>query len=282
MLVTRADGSSFRANPTNIGVESELYTRFGENDTKDTSVEEWFASEIDGPAKTMIEHLLDAQHVRRISYVGDSAKAETVRALGFRVNPYVDVIALPTKIRLSIARYLSALLVRHPTYLAKLNEFHRDEVQSHDDRIELALANMVHLYNVYGKMISKSMIMMSRRVESAEYLYADGGLVVQEPWRRADGIPFDIHAPITPDIALQVIPLPTKTNLSIMPISEATDQGVARQNRIVLGGATRFVFSKSPPPTDFVVNHFGKPAPRNIGYRFKDGRMETKYDPSRS
>lgn len=282
VFVTRDDGTHFRTNPSNIGVESELYTRFGDGDTKDTSIEEWFAAEVDGPAKAMIEHLLDPGNVRRIPFRGDEAKAEVLRTLGFKVNPYVDLVVLPMRIRLAIARYLSALLVRHPIYLSKLTEFHQDKQVPDSEAKERALANMIHLYNVYAEAISRSMITISRRVEAYEYLYGDGGLVVQEPWRRADGIPFDIHAPVTPDIALQVLPLPIKTDLNAAPVSEVTDNGVIRQNRIVLGGTRRFVFSRSAPPAEFIANNFGKPAPKNIGYRFVDGRLETRFDPSRN
>jgi hypothetical protein len=63
--VTRSDGTVFPANPLNIGVESELYTRFSEERGKDTGIEEWFAQTIDGPAKQMIEHLLDPSKVHR-------------------------------------------------------------------------------------------------------------------------------------------------------------------------------------------------------------------------
>lgn len=59
---TRADGTSFRSSPTNLGVESDLYTRFAEDGSKDTSVEDWFAQAIDGPAKNLIEHLLDSSN----------------------------------------------------------------------------------------------------------------------------------------------------------------------------------------------------------------------------
>jgi hypothetical protein len=62
---------------------------------------------------------------------------------------------------------------------------------------------------------------------------------------------------------------------------EATNVGVARYNRIVLGGARRFVFTRKDPPLDFITKNFGVPAPKNIGYRVTDGRLETHFDPGR-
>ena len=91
-----------------------------------------------------------------------------------------------------------------------------------------------------------------------------------------------MHAPITPDLALAVLPLPSVEDLDRAAVMECTNQGVARLNRIVLGVAQRFVFSRQAPPSKFIAENFGKPAPKNIGYRVINGRLETKYDPNRT
>jgi hypothetical protein len=280
IFVTRRDGTAFQANPLNIGAESELYTRFGEDNSKDTEIEQWFAEAIDGPAAKMIEHLLDSANIHRSPFEPEPSKAEVAKALGFRVNRYIDRINLPSDVRQAIASYLAALLVRHPRYLAKLIRFHEQTGAGINTR-DRALDNMLHLYNVYVERIVRSIFMVSRRVGNAEYLYSDGGLMLEEPWRRDYDIPFDIHAPLTPDIAIQVLPVPTGGDLSTAMIMESTQQGVARQNRISLAGAERFVFSRHTPPSQFIFKHFGKPAPKNIGYTLLDGRLETFYDPSR-
>ena len=102
VYATRANGAYFRPNPLNVGVESELYTRFTE-DGKDTSIEEWFAEAIDGPATATINYLLDPDNVRRRRFQGDPEKAITVRSLGYKVNSYVEYISIPLEIRTAIA-----------------------------------------------------------------------------------------------------------------------------------------------------------------------------------
>lgn len=283
VTVTRADGLTFPANPLNIGVESELYTRFLEDDSKDTGIEEWFAETIDAPATRMVEHLLDPANINRRPFRGRPGKERLAKAVGFRVNPYVDWVSIPPDVRCAIADYVSALLVRHPRYLGKLAAFHRTGSPSEKEAKNKALDNMLHLFEVYRQQILRSVFLLTKRVGSSEYLYADGGLSVEEPWRREFNIPFDIHAPITPDLALQVLPIPLQlaNDLSEAAIGESTNQGVARQNRIILGGAQRFVFSRQKVPPSFIIKHFGKPAPKNIGYRVEDGWLETFYDPNR-
>lgn len=283
VTVTRADGTSFRTNPLNIGVESELYTRFLWDDAKDTTIEDWFAKTIDGPTTDMIEHLLDPSNICRESFRGHPEKVRAVKELGFRVRPYIEKVSIPPNIRQSISRYVAALLVRHPKYLARLVEFHRAKGDATSGIKNLALDNMLHLYNVYAERISRSVFMLTRRGGSAEYIYSDGGLLVEEPWRTESGIPFDIHAPLTPDIALQVLPVPLEfeDDLSAAVVSETTNQGVARQNRIVLGGASRFVFSRQEVPIAFISQNFGIPAPKNIGCRVVNGRFEAWFDRTR-
>jgi len=280
--VARADGTAFRANPLNIGVESELYTRFGEDGDKDTAIEEWFAKVIDGPASKMIDHLLDPSNTYRYPFRGDPQKIQTAKILGFRVNTYVDRVRIPPEIRQAIAGYIAALLVRHPKYLAKLKAFHRENSDHSHEIKGLALDNMLNLYQVYTNQIAKAVFLISKRKGSSEYIYADGGIMVEEPWRTEYGIPFDIHAPLTPDIALQVLPIPSTNDLNTAAIMESTNQGTARLNRIVLGGAERFVFSRQAPPLKFIVQNFGKLAPKNIGYSLNNGQLETCYDPRRS
>lgn len=283
MTVTRANGETFSTNPLNIGVESELYTRFLEDDSKDTAVEKWFAETIDAPATQMIEHLLDPANVTRKSCYIQPEKRKTLKEIGFKANQYVDLISIPNEVRQAIAGYVAALLVRNPLYIDKLKQFHAKTVPSNTEAKNRALDNMLYLFDVYRQKISQSVFILTKRVGSSEYVYSDGGLMVDEPWRREFNIPFDIHAPLTPDLALQVLPvlLSHTSELSTAAIGEQTNQGVARMNRIILGGAQRFVFSRQVVPSSFIVKNFGKPAPRNIGYRVIEGKLEAFYGPNR-
>jgi hypothetical protein len=278
--VARKDGTWFQVNPSNIGVESELYTRFLEDEAKDTSIEDWFSTEIDGPARAMIEYFYDESNKRRRRFRGDSGKAKTAQELGFRTKDYIDYFILQEDIRLAIARYVSALLVRHPNYLSKLVTFHGGDTESAVSARNTALDNMLHLYRVYEPVVRNSVFIIIRRDSTSEFLYSDGGLVVEEPWRKTHGIPFDIHAPLTPDFAIQVLPVPFPDDRSIVHVADMSNQGVARMNRIVLGSAKRFVFTRQPPPIQFITKYFGVPAPKNIGYRIINGHFETKYEPS--
>lgn len=55
--VTRADGSTFRAPPSKIGVEGELYTRYELAGEKDLTIEHWFGEQIESPFVQALERL---------------------------------------------------------------------------------------------------------------------------------------------------------------------------------------------------------------------------------
>jgi hypothetical protein len=52
-------------------------------------------------------------------------------------------------------------------------------------------------------------------------------------------------------------------------------------NRIALQNAHQFVFSRQVPPVQFIKENFGRPAPKSIGIRMRNGEVETTFDQSR-
>lgn len=93
-------------------------------------------------------------------------------------------------------------------------------------------------------------------------------------------MPFDLYVPLTPKLALNVLPLPGAYTGGLW-VSRVNSRGVSRYNRTMLADAKRFVFSKSPPPISFIRKYFGIPAPTPFGSRWIDGKLETIYDRSR-
>lgn len=276
--VTRADGSTFRTNPLNIGVESELYTKTFADGAKCVELEEWLANEIDDPFRAAVDALHDRKRYRRRRFVGDPTKAQVCRQLGFVVDGFVDSVVIDSDTRWALARYVAAQIVRSPPYLRKLTEFHAELGSGAKNA---ALDNMRWLFDVYSDRIANADLALVCCAGSHQFIFADGGVVVDEPWRRHHGIPFDAHAPLTPTLALQVMPTPDRHFGNDLPISYLTNNGTARFNRIILGHARNFVFSQKAPPIEFIKTNFGVPAPRNIGYRYVDGRLETVFDPDR-
>lgn len=279
VTVTKADGSQFRANPINIGVESELYTRFGEDDTKDVSIEEWFAETIDSPAKAMMEHIFDSSNYQKKSAIYDPTRKNEARQLGFLIRDYSETMSLPREIRISIARYIAALLVRNPFYLEKLIRFHANQLLNKKKNKIDALDNMLHLFDIYKEKILHAEIMLIKKECSSEFLWSDGGLIVVEPWQDALGIPFDIHMPLTPDISIEILPYPGDHSQKPAMVSECNNQGVSRFNKIILSGAKRFVFSRGIPPREFILKNFGINAPKDV-MLWKDprGNIHAKHD----
>ena len=285
--VVRADGTTFRAPPSKVGVEGELYTRLDANGAKDREIERWFSREIEAPFADALARLLTLDGIERRKFPGrgDPIKRKEVQELGYLVGDYDEKIPLTAPDRTALANYLAALVVRSPTYLTKLTDWHRvnnttDELPSDSTTFRgFALENMLYLYNIYRDAIAGGSINLMIADCDREFIFADGGVTAQEPWSKRP-MPFDLYAPLTPKLAFNVLPLPNAYTGALW-VSRLSARGVARYNRIMLAGAKRFVFSKSPPPLAFIAKHFGVPAPAPFASRWIDGKLETKYDRSR-
>lgn len=285
--VVRADGTTFRAPPSKVGVEGELYTRIDPTGAKDRDIERWLSREVEHPFASAFTRILTLDGITRQRLPGrsDPVKRKEVQELGFIVSDYMEMMPLSEQHRTAIANYVAALVVRIPTYLMKLTDWHREQYGSDqlpvDERMirGFALENMLFLYDAYREVIAGASINLMIADCDREFLFADGGVTAKEPWR-ALPMPFELYAPLTPKIALNVLTM-HGAEADGLWISRVNARGVARYNRMMLADAKRFVFSKSPPPLNFISKHFGVPAPSPIGHRWKDGQLEVKYDRSR-
>lgn len=288
LQVVRADGSVFKAPPSKVGVEGELYTRLDPSGAKDREIEKWFSAQIETPFAGALARLLTLDGIVRRRPMGrgsDSARRD-VEDLGFIIKAYDEHLPMAADDRQALVNYLAALVVRSPVYLAKLTDWHaanNGDTQALTERSStirgFALENMLYLYDVYREAIGNAYITLTIADCDREFLFADGGIVAQEPWSKRP-MPFDLYAPLTPKLALNVLPLPNPYTGGLW-VARLNAKGVARYNRIALSDAKRFVFCRSAPPLDFITRHFGVPAPAPIGSRWVNGQLETKYDRSR-
>lgn len=277
----------FTAPEHNVGLETQLYTRYDLTGAKDLTIEKWFSTEIESPFVEALNALAELQGFRRFrAGRGNPQQAAEVKEMGFVVDDWREQLALSPKHRAAITNYIAAMLVRSPRYIAKLIAFHADSVPDLDGvnakqaQKTVALENMLWLYELYRDHIASAHLGLLRVDCDRELLFSDGGVTAQEPWR-AGPLPFDIYAPLTPKLAINVLPMPGGSSMP-PEVMRVNSVGVARYNRIVVGNAERFVYSRSSPPLKFIAEHFGKPAPKAFGARWNNGRLETKWDKTRT
>ena len=285
--VTKSNGAFFKTSPLNVGVESELYTRYEVTGQKDLTIERWFSEQIETPFVAAFGALIAVDNVKSSPLPERRPdKERELRELGFVVPKQVETLTLSQPHRAAIDAYIAALLVRNPRYLAKLVAFHDThgtplpaEITGSNAIKTIALDNMMSVFELYRTKISAAHFGLLFAESNHEFLFSDAGIVAQEPWQPGP-IPFDIHAPLTPKIALEVFPVddPSPRRCFIMRVN---NRGVARMNRIALSSAEEFVFSKGPPPVNFIRKHFGKAAPKSIRLQAINGKVETFFDKGR-
>jgi hypothetical protein len=89
---------------------------------------------------------------------------------------------------------------------------------------------MLYLCDVYREAIGNAYITLTIADCDREFLFADGGIVAQEPWSKRP-MPFDLYAPLTPKLALNVLPLPNPYTSGLW-VARLNAKGVARYIRI--------------------------------------------------
>lgn len=276
---TKADGSSFQAQPKNIGVEGQLYTRYAATGDSDLTIEKWFASEIESPFRESLDYLVQLPGLLREPFRLPAEKIVEAKSLGFIVRDYRESIEIPGRHRASLGLYIAALVVRSPKYVARIQQFHEKNKTFSDDRQikTVALDNMLHLFNVYKESIANSTLLFTVREGTNEFLFSDGGVAPEEPWKPGP-IPFDILVPLTPDLAVTVLPFPAGdlSRERRFLLGRANAQGIARLNRKTLSTAVKFVFSRGTPPSNFIKKYFGVPAPNYLQVDWQNSRVVVK------
>lgn len=170
LQVVRADGSVFKAPPSKVGVEGELYTRLDPSGTKDREIEKWFSAQIETPFAGALARLLTLDGIVRSRPMGrgpDSARRD-VEDLGFIIKAYDEHLPMAADDRQALVNYLAALVVRSPVYLAKLTNWHaanNGDTQVLTERSStirrFALENMLYLYDVYREAIGNAYITLT-------------------------------------------------------------------------------------------------------------------------
>lgn len=270
-------GKVFKTQPVNIGVKTHLYSKTYLDGTKDTAIETWLAKQVDAPFDGAFEEIFDFSRIRQHRYKGDERLRNELKEIGYEMNDFIEEISIKFEYKKILSNYIASLLVRTPSYLKRLNNFHSDLA---GDTYNYALDNMIYMYDVYREKISQSYIKVMRRTGDNEFIYGDQAVTAQEPWGRSY-LPFTIHAPITPDFAVAVMPYEGLNPEEIIGINRLRNRGVSRFNRLVLGDSERFVFSRQNPPLNFIKKNFGRPAPAPFKHRKINGKIETGYDRSK-
>lgn len=281
LYVTKADGTWFRTSPTNIGVESELYTRFGPTGEKDRAIEEWFSTVVESPFAEAFEDLVSLKHIQKRPCSVTLSQRRAAEEIGMAVPTYQELVPISDHHREIIGNYAAALLVRSPRYISKLRTYHceTNSTVADTELTNIALTNMLHAYDIYRQAIRRAAFHLSLADCDHEFLFSDAGITAQEPWSQKS-MPFDIYFPLTPKLALSILPIPDNDIFKVTFLDRLTNKIVGKQNRLPLQSAQKFVYSRSVPPASFIKKYFGVPAPKAYGHRFVNGRFETKYDRS--
>lgn len=274
------ENKSFSTQPQNIGVEGQLYSKKTHHGWS-TEIESWFSEEVDGPFSSRFETIFDFVKVQKQLFTPDPTKLLLNKKLGFEIDQtFRHLLPISVEDKTVIANYIAGLVIRSPTYINRLVDFHKTENANLGNARNLALDNMQWLHGIYVEKILTADLMVMRSVGQHEFLYGDNAVYVEEPWRLGP-LPFDIYAPITPEFSINVLPVAGANFPNHMIVSRGKNRLVARYNRKVVSYSSRFIFSRSMVPIDFINRYKNKQVPSPFGIRKVRGEVQVTYDEKR-
>ena len=261
------EGVAVPVTPENAGVIKHHNSVRLSNGSVDTSLETYFADEIENPVAPILlrlatERFKSAAWDRHIDHDFARREASGIRQDGFLPIKKGYSVSMPPKDRLATARYFASLLVRVPSYkdelkspkmvagIQKILGLSEIEAKVETDILHVEIVRQ-HLQDYATRLMQCAWILIES--EKQEIIFGDTPIVPSAlGWGEAEAI-----CPVSPNRCLMLVKgyKPPIEN-SIM-IVQSLPRSIRALNHTLLQNADRVVFCRSPFPIDFVRTHLG-------------------------
>jgi hypothetical protein len=261
------DGSVKNVTPINAGVIGRHNAVKLPNGGVDTSLETFFANEVDTPAAPLLRRLASEKRRNLVwerSFDHQFVRQERrhFRGDGFLPMDRCYTVPMTADEQLKVARYVASLLVRVPSYkdelnstsvvntLAALLDIEAQKAKFEVDKFHVR-AMKAHLKQYTDKMTECAWVI----IESVrqEFVFGDTPVIPSVlGWGEAEAI-----CPISPNRCLMFVKGFSPPIADHIVIAQAVPQSVRATNQTMIQNADRFVFARKAPSIEFVVKHFG-------------------------
>jgi Protein of unknown function (DUF4238) len=268
-LITAIDqtGHSFRSPPSKVGVQTHHNSIRMPDGTIDTSLETFFANEIETPVAPILLRLANQsqrsfawdQHIDRDFA---SREARAIRSDGFLPTKRGRCVLLSAAERRAVARYFASLLVRVPSYkdelrstaviaeIRKVLGLSESDAKFETDVLHVEIVTR-HLNDYATRLLECAWLVIESSEQ--EILFSDTPVVPSAlGWGDAEAI-----CPISPNRCMMMVRGYKPPIEDSVMIIQSTPQSTRGLNQTLLQNSQRFVFCRSPFPSEFVVRHFG-------------------------
>lgn len=266
--MTNAAGEMRRTQPGNTAVIGHYNSIRRADGTRDSTLETFFANEIEGPAGPVLGRLA-AQKRRDLqleqTYDKSLLRAEgkNIKRDGFVPDERAFSVMLSAGDRWALSRYIASLMVRIPSYKDALNSndmvqniaavlaLTSDEARFETDALHLGIVRQ-HLED-YAVRIQKCAFIMIDAPDEEEFVIGDTPVI---PAALGFG-EAEAMCPIAPRRALLVINgfrAPFSDRIAVFRCQRST---VRAFNRTMVQNAEREIFSRSPVSALFVTKNLG-------------------------
>lgn len=261
------DGVIRRTKPINTAVIGHYNTVRRPDGTKDTSLEQFFATEVEGPVAPVLKRLA-TEKSRDFALEAEfdkpflQSERRAIKRDGFIPDQRAHSAHLLDVERQDLARYIGSLLVRVPSYKDRLNSAHMNQsIASFFDlpleaarfRLDSLHVEIIrqHVWEYAAKLLECAFFLCD--VDGGEFVFSDTPVI---PAALGFGEE-EAMCPITPTRALFVARGYSMKFRDRVPIFRCRAQTARRYNRTMVQNAEREIFFRSPISASFVSKHLG-------------------------
>ncbi len=263
-----AEGKVLTTQPKSIAVIGHFNSIRLPDGTKDTTLETYFADNVDSPAGPVLGRLAtekwrDVAVEQLINKANAQRQRKSFRRDGFDWDGAAYSVWLTQEERLDLARYIASLIVRVPSYKGLLNS-HEVEASFRDlfgiDQLQAryqADAHHVdivkqHVEQYSAQLIDRAFVLLEAP-PGEEFILGDTPVL---PAALGFG-QTEAICPLSPDRVLAIIKgwmAPFNDRIGVFII---TRQKLRFYNRLILQNAEREIFCRKPISQDIVAKHLG-------------------------
>ncbi|WP_352639872.1 DUF4238 domain-containing protein [Mesorhizobium sp. M0220] len=268
ITMTNAAGEIRRTQPVNTAVIGHYNSIWRADGTRDSTLETFFANEVEGPAGPVLGRLAtqkrrDYQLEQKYDKSFLRAEGKNIKRDGFVPDERAFSAVLSPGDRWTLSRYIASLMVRIPSYKDALNSNHMvqniaavlglksDEARFETDALHVGIIRE-HLEDYAGR-IHKCALILIDAPDEEEFVIGDTPVIPAAlGFGEAEAV-----CPISPRRALLVINgfrAPFSDRIAVFRCLRRTVRGF---NRAMVQNAEREIFSRSPVSALFVTKNLG-------------------------
>ncbi len=290
-------GKLYRSPPRDVAVIGHHNSLVMPDGKKNTAPEKLLGKNVDDKVRSVIKKIADLDRRTIVPALERMTLAElnqhNARCVPFGFEPLVnfEYVMLGREDRIDLAKYVASMIVRVPTFRARISNVFRMiagvlerrgtkirdiDREDHNHQISWMLENIP----IFARSLAMWPWVLIKSAPGECFIFSDSPVSLNTPQGLNGGLA-DFLIPLLPNLVLCGLDGPQKGVREGVHVMQASAVGTQTYNRITVGNAQERVFLKGSPSETMKVRlleNFGRPKDRDVLLKASGGQIEvSKY-----